>query len=143
MDFCLLIYKSCIECLLLLRWFTFFNEHFFSLLSEELNYAGFIILATTKMCTSAILTKVAINSLEHLTMKPVFLPNSFRVLFHIRETWGFLEAPGLNSKNYFKWISQFWPNIWIKMDFVIDMVLELNGIDWKKYFCEYLWMTGY
>ena len=82
---------------------------FFSLLSEKLSYAGFIILTTTKMCTSAILIKVAINSLEHLTMKPAFLRNSFGVLFHKTET-----SQRLLRSTWIKSLSQFWPNNWIK-----------------------------
>ena len=27
------------------------------------------------------------------------------------------------------------------MDFLVDVVLGLMGIDWKKCFCEYLWTT--
>ena len=91
-----------------------------------------------KMCTSTILIKVAINSLEHLTMKPVFLRNSFGVLFHIIET-----SQRLLRSTWIKSISQFWPNIWIKNGSLLDVVLRMNGIDWKKYFCEYLRTTGY
>ena len=47
---------------------------------------------------------------------------------------GVLEATEWNSKNYFKWISRLWPAIMIKKDLLVDVVLGLNGIDWKKYF---------
>ena len=105
---------------------------------RKIKLRRFHYINNDKMCTSTILIKVAINSLEHLTMKPVFLRNSFGVPFHITET-----SQRLLRSTWIKSISQFWPNIWIKNGSLLDVVLALNGIDWKKYFCEYLRTTGY
>ena len=48
------------------------------------------------MCILAISVKVAIDSLENLTIKRIFLRNFFRVVFDInrnKHRSGFLEAP--------------------------------------------------
>ena len=76
---------------------------------RKIKLRRFHYINNDKMCTSTILIKVAINSLEHLTMKPVFLRNSFGVLFHITET-----SHRLLRSTWIKSISQFWPNIWVK-----------------------------
>ena len=110
----------------------------FVVTTRKIKLRKFHYINNHKMCTSTILIKVAINSLEHLTMKPVFLRNSFGVLFHITET-----SQRLLRSTWIISISQFWPNIWIKNGSLLDVVLRLNGIDWKKYFCEYLRTTGY
>ena len=135
MPFCLFIYYSSIECLLLLCWFTFFMKHFFR------------CFVKIKLCMCHYNNN---NKNVHFSnlgksshwqfRKPDDKTYIFTELF-LSSFWynrnkhrsGFLEAPEWNSKNYFKWISRFWPAIMIKNDFLADMFLGLNRLDWKTY----------